>query len=295
MHTEQMARVSENRFSRRISLQSIIRIITEEFYTVIISSRAVFWNGRGFTGRVTFGVEEEDNRGNFLDSRIIDHPVRGKRKRGKEEILDCILGGQLVNILGGEVLSLLSSPPYWPRKRLLPGIIRGRSELRPNRGSTPPFAAVRQFHAHPKVLLPDRWIRGYFFGPTFWEISSERKPIFLNGRLRFQRLVSRQETAGRRQIFDGRSIHGSLLASPAFQPPAITVRRNLTFFSFCGGEAERIRNWYPYFLKNLPFFLLYIYVYVYVCVCVCVYTICITYKTSPPCYAIVVVVGKAKE
>lgn len=105
-----------------------------------------------------------------------------------------------------------------------------------------------------------------------------------DGRLRFQRLVSRQETAGCRQIFDDRSIHGSLLVSLAFQ-----ARNYRNYFFLILWGKPRIRNWYPYFLKNLAFFS---YVCMYVCVCVC--TICITYKTSPPCYAIVVV-GKEKE
>lgn len=176
-------------------------------------------------------------------------------EEGKEEIVDCLVDNWLISWGEGERFlrraAILAAKTATFQDNPAKGQAGSSHDLRLFADSTP----ILKFYCRPMDISSANVLGNLERAET--DVS--------DGRLRFQRLVfSSQETAGCRQIFDDRSIHGSLLVGLAFQARNYGIET--TFFILC--EREGIvenRNWYPYFLKNLAFFS-------YVCVCVC--TIC---------------------
>lgn len=88
----------------------IIRIIMEEFYTVIISSRAVFWIGGDGSRNSAWPRKKKIIVAIFLipGSSIIQFEVK---EEGKEKILDCLVDNWLISWASG-------SPVLAPRRHI---------------------------------------------------------------------------------------------------------------------------------------------------------------------------------
>lgn len=115
-------------------------------------------------------------------------------------------GGQLVNILGGGQarFSFLRHAAILAAETATSQDNPGKEQAAPESwkhhhlrlfaNSTP----ILKFYCRPATDGDP----GIFLRPTFWEISSERKPIFLTAVCGFSGSFLAQETAGCRQIFD---------------------------------------------------------------------------------------------
>lgn len=173
-------------------------------------------------------------------------------------------GGQLVNILGGGRARF-----SFLRHAAILAAETATSQDNPGKEQAAPESWK---HHHLRLFANSTPILKFYCRPATdgsGDISSanvlgnlERAETDISdGRLRFQRLVSRAGNGWLPADFwRPRSIHGSPLASLAFQARNYGIE---TYFFFILWGKPRIRNWYPYFLKNLAFFSLYMYIRVY--------------------------------
>lgn len=219
-------RVSENRFSRRIS--SFDHNHGRILYSYNLIARLDLWNRETSVGQP--GLKKKIIVAIFLipGSSIIRFVVK---EEGKEEIVDCLVDNWLIS---------------WERFLRRAAILAAKTATcqdNPAKGQ----AAPGSWKSHDLRLFADSTPIPMFYCRPWMDISSanvlgnlERAETDISdGRLRFQRLVfSSQETAGCRQIFDDRSIHGSLLVGLAFQARNYGIETTFFYFVREGGNRR---------------------------------------------------------